>query len=137
MARILNIVQTVRGGDTNINNNNITMHEYNLERIKAKPKALEEPKIKNWKRKMELEEKAALMEIAIRVNELSIETRFGGSEKRFEELEMASRRQNSSFYIKMKQRPSDQMNSFGNDEKSTESDIVFMYFTNLPKAMHL
>ena len=86
---------------------------------------------------MEVEEKAALMEIAIRVNELSIKTRFGGSEKIFEELEMASRRQNSSFHITLKQLPSDPMNSFGNDEKSTESDIVFMYFTNLPKAMHL
>ena len=124
--------------------NDITMHEHNLERIKSKRKAIEEQQAESKlqrereirereeelearrkeleARELELEEKAALLEIAIRVNELSIETRFGGLEKRFEELEMATRRRTSSCGFDMKQRSNDQMNSSGNDENSTESD---------------
>ena len=124
--------------------NDITMHEYNLERAKAKRKALEEQlaeekllrerEIKEKeeeleaKRKeleakeLELEEKAALLEIAIRVNELSIETRFGTLEKRFEELELATRNRRRSWDIGIIKTPNDQMNSSGNDENSTESE---------------
>jgi hypothetical protein len=129
---------------TELRENDITMHEYNLERIKAKRNALEEQQaeerlqrereikereeeLEARKRELEakeieLEEKAALLEIAIRVNELSIETRFGGLEKRFEELEIASRRRRSSFDFELKQRTNDHMNSSGNDENSTESE---------------
>ena len=119
---------------TELRENDITMHEYNLQRMKDIRKALEErqaaEKLQRQReieerekelalkkkelevKELELEEKAALLEIAIRVNELSIETRFGGLEKRFEELEMVTRRSKAQF--------NDQMNSSGNDENSTD-----------------
>ena len=62
-------------------------------------------------KELELEEKAALLEIAIRLNDLSIETRLGGLEKRFEELEMASRQRRSSFDFELNQISNNQMNS--------------------------
>ena len=128
---------------TELRENDITMHEYNLKRMKDIQKALEErqtaEKLQRQReieereielairkkeleaKELELEEKAALLEIAIRVNELSIETRFGGLEKRFEELEMVTRRRRS-LEFEVKHRSNDQMNSSGNDENSTESD---------------
>ena len=128
---------------TELRENDIIMHEYNLKRINEIRKEQEEREEKERKhrereieerenelrikqmelekKELELKEKAALLEIAIRVNELSIATRFGGLEKRFEELEIASRRRRS-FDLESIQRSNDQMNSAGDDERSTESE---------------
>ena len=128
---------------TELRENEISMHEYNLMRLneirkdheereeeerKQREKEIEEREHELTigqkgleKKELELKEKAALLEIAIRVNELSIETRFGGLEKRFEELEMASRNRHS-FELESTQRSNDQMNSAGDEERSTESE---------------
>ena len=107
----------IREWNTELRENDIIMHEYNLKRIieirkeqeekeeeerKQREREIEkrenELQIKQMeleKKELEIQEKAALLEIAIRVNELKIATRFGGLEKRFEELEIATRRQSS------------------------------------------
>ena len=88
------------------------MHEHNLQRIteirkdqeekeekekKQREREIEErknelqiKKMKLEKKELELQERAALLDIDIRVNEFSITTRFGGLEKRIEELETAT-----------------------------------------------
>ena len=123
--------------------NYIFMHEYNLNRaneirkeqeikdererqekerkIEEKEKELRMKQTELKKKEDELKEKEALLEIAIRVNELSIAARFGGLEKRFEELENASRRPRSCD-LECVQRSNDHINSAGDDERSTESD---------------
>ena len=134
----------IKEWQTELRENDIIMHEDNLKRINKIRKEQEEKKeeerkqrereieerenelrIKHMeleKKELEFQEKAALLEIAIRVNELSIATRFGGLEKRFEELEIATRRRLVSSDLEGIQRYNEQMNSTGDDEFSTESE---------------
>ena len=61
------------------------------------------------------------LEIAIRVNELSIETRFGGLERRLEELQIASKlRRNQN--IEIKRGSIDRINNLWDDESSSDSE---------------
>ena len=72
-------------------------------------------------KELELEEKEALLEIAIRVNELSIETRYGGLERRLEELQIAYKlRRNQNMEIK--RGSIDNINTCWDDETSSESE---------------
>ena len=92
--------------------------------IREREAALEERRKELKVKENELKEKEAALEIAIRVNEVNLETRFGNLMKRLEELETATRNQRNppSPDFDMKQRSTDQMNSSGNDENSTDSD---------------
>ena len=72
-------------------------------------------------KELELEEKAALLEIAIRVNELSIETRFGGLEQRLEELQIASKLRRTQ-NMEIKRGSIDRINNFLDDESSSDSE---------------
>lgn len=129
---------------TELRENDIIMHEYNIKRTneirKEQEKKEEEERQEREreieerenelrlkqreleKKELELQEKAAMLEIAIRVNELSIATRFGGLEKRFEELENATRRRRS-FDLLFPERSNDQIiHPAIDDERSTESE---------------
>ena len=89
---------------TVLRENDIITHELNMQRVSQREKASEEQEAEERRRRMqevidmenelaarqreleakelELEETEALLEVAIRVNVLSIETRFGGLERR-------------------------------------------------------
>ena len=64
---------------------------------------------------------SALLEIYIRVSEFSITTRFGGLEKRLEELETATSSRDS-FDLESNQRKNDEMESTGDDEMDSTGD---------------
>merc|ERR1719233_957219 len=113
----------IREWYTLLRENDIAMHELNIERANQKRKAMEVAEAQERQRReqeiidreneladrqrelatkeLELEEKAALLEIAIRVNELNMERRFGGLERRLEALQIAYKlRRNQNMEIK-------------------------------------
>ena len=133
----------IREWYTELRENDIIIHELNIKRANLRRKAKEEQDAESSQRRekeiidrenelaarqreleakeLELEEKAALLEIAIRVNELSIVTRFGGMERRLEELQIASKLRRTH-NMEIKRGSIDQLNNLRDDESSSDSE---------------
>ena len=133
----------IKEWQTELRENDIIMHEHNLKRITEIRKDQEEKeekerkqrereiedmenellikKIKLEKKELELQEKAALLEIDIKVTELSIATRFGGLENRLEELETATSSWDI-FFLESNQRINDEMDSTEYEEMDSIED---------------
>ena len=133
----------IREWYTLLRENDIAMHELNIERSIAKRKAFEAAEAEEQRRReqeiinrekeladrqrelaareLEIAEKEALLEIAIRVNELNLEQRFGGLERRLEALQIAYKlRRNQNMEIK--RGSIDRIDLCRDDETSSESE---------------